>query len=432
MRLVHISDLHLGFRQYQRQTPTGINQREADVAGTFRRAMDRVIALDPEMVLVAGDVFHSVRPTNQAIVHAFLQFQRLRRALPNTPVVMVAGNHDTPRSAETGCILRLFSELGVEVVDGEPRRLNFADSGVSVLAVPDMLGQKSIALEPDPSARWNVLLLHGTVEGMMPAGVIDAGGADFEISRDELRAPEWNYIALGHYHVHREIAPTAWYSGSIDYTSSNVWGELREERQSEVKGKGFVEHDLGSGVHTFHPLPPSRPMLDLPQVRAAGLSAAEVDMAIGETISTIPGGVDDKIVRLVVSDVPRHVVRELDHKAIRDLKRRALHFQLDARKPETLRISVSGAPGRRPSLQDIVREKLRTRSLTSDIDRGSLVELGLHYLAKAEDIALQSAQDTGRVAAAGADGDTLDEVEMAVVAGDAPMDGDGASSGVES
>ena len=31
MRLVHLSDLHLGFRQYQRLTPAGINQREADV-----------------------------------------------------------------------------------------------------------------------------------------------------------------------------------------------------------------------------------------------------------------------------------------------------------------------------------------------------------------------------------------------------------------
>ena len=62
MRLVHLADLHLGFRQYQRLTPAGINQREADVAGTFRRALDRVIALRPDLVLVAGDVFHTVRP----------------------------------------------------------------------------------------------------------------------------------------------------------------------------------------------------------------------------------------------------------------------------------------------------------------------------------------------------------------------------------
>src|SRR5215467_11484079 len=100
MRLVHISDLHLGYRQFQRLTPTGVNQREADVAGTFRGAIDRIIALAPDVVVVAGDVFHSSRPTNQAILHAFLQFSRLVRALPNTEVVIVAGNHDSPRSSE--------------------------------------------------------------------------------------------------------------------------------------------------------------------------------------------------------------------------------------------------------------------------------------------------------------------------------------------
>ena len=32
MKLAHLADLHLGFRQYDRQTARGGNQREADVA----------------------------------------------------------------------------------------------------------------------------------------------------------------------------------------------------------------------------------------------------------------------------------------------------------------------------------------------------------------------------------------------------------------
>ena len=169
MRLVHLSDLHLGYRQYQRLTPGGINQREADVAGAFRRAVEKTIALSPDVVLVAGDVFHNVRPTNPAILQAFQQFARLRAALPGTDVVMVAGNHDTPKTAETGCILRLFKELGVHVVDGAPERLAFPEKNLSILAVPDVPGAaNAIALAPDPAARYNVLLLHGEVEGMLP------------------------------------------------------------------------------------------------------------------------------------------------------------------------------------------------------------------------------------------------------------------------
>ncbi len=119
MKLAHLADLHLGFRQYHRQTPAGINQREADVAHAFRAAIDGVIAARPDAVVVAGDLFHSVRPTNAAIVFAFRQFQRLREALPDAPVILIAGNHDTPRSAETGSILRLFEELGVDVAADE-------------------------------------------------------------------------------------------------------------------------------------------------------------------------------------------------------------------------------------------------------------------------------------------------------------------------
>jgi hypothetical protein len=386
VRLVHLSDLHLGYRQYQRQTPAGINQREADVATAFTRAVDRTIALRPDLVVIGGDVFHTVRPTNPAILHAFLQFSRLTRELPDTPVVMVAGNHDTPRAVETGCILRLFRPLGVYVVDGEPQRLAFPERDLSVLAVPDVPGGPRVRLEPDGAARHNVLVLHGEVEGMLPAHAA-ADRAGLEISREELGLAGWSYVALGHYHVHREIAPNAYYAGSLDYTSANAWGELVEERDAGVPGKGFVERDLASGRHTFHPLPPSRPLLDLPRIDAKGMTAAELDAAIRATVDAAPGGIDDKIARLVVKDVPRHVVRELDHKSLREFKRRALHFHLDTRRPEILRTSVGGAPGRRPSLADTVRDKLRTRLLPSDVDREQLVALGLKYLAEADALA---------------------------------------------
>src|ERR1041385_6792496 len=134
MKIAHLADLHLGFRQYYRQTPQGINQREADVAVAFRRTIDGVIAANPDLVLVAGDVFHSVRPGNPAILDAFNQFRRLREQLPAAPVVIIAGDHDTPRSVETGTILRLFEALpDFHVVVYEAKRLEFPRLEVSVL-----------------------------------------------------------------------------------------------------------------------------------------------------------------------------------------------------------------------------------------------------------------------------------------------------------
>ena len=387
MRLVHLADIHLGFRQYQRQTPTGINQREADIATSLRRVIDTVIELRPDIVLIAGDVFHTVRPTNPAILHGFLQFSRLMQMLPDATVVMIAGNHDTPRTAETGCILGLFRGLGITVVDGVSKRISVPERDLMILAVPDM-AQDNPALEPDPTAKYNVLLLHGEIEGVLPKYGRELDRSTMEISREELGAEKWDYVALGHYHVYRSVAPNAFYSGSIDYTSTNPWGELAEEREAGIGGKGIIEHDLVTKAHKFHALPPLRAWVDLAPLSGAGLSPAALDEAIHAALDKCDGGIDEKIVRLVVRDVPRHILRDLDHKSLREYKRRALHFNLDTRRPEIVRPeNGQAAPGRRASLADTVRDKLRSRVLTENIDREALVELGLHYLREADALA---------------------------------------------
>lgn len=382
MRLLHLSDLHLGFRQYQRQTPLGINQREADVAGVFRAAIDKAIALKPDVVLIGGDVFHNVRPSNPAILHAFAQFSRLTRAVPEALIVMVAGNHDKPRASETGCILRLFAQLGIVVVDDEPQRLSFAERDLSILAVPFSTGDK-IAFDPDPEFRHNVLLVHGEVIGVAPAYATPERIA-LEISPDAIGYARWSYVAFGHYHVFRELAPNAFYSGSIEYTSANPWGDRQEERAARVAGKGMVEFDLSTGRRVFHQLKSARALIDLPVINARGMSASDLDTIIHANVGAIPGGIDDKIVRQVAQDVPRHIARELDHKTLREYKRRALHYHLDTRRPELLRHSGSGAPGRRPSLAETVRDKLLGRPLPADFDRQALVDLGLQYLRDAD------------------------------------------------
>ena len=398
MRLVHLADLHLGYRQYQRLTPGGINQREADVARTFELAIDRVIELAPEIVIVAGDVFHSVRPSNPAILHAFIHFSRLVQALPRTRVVIVAGNHDVPRSAETGSILKLFarigkdfSELRIDVVDREPQRIAMPEYDVSVLAVPDVPGPRPV-FNIDPGFKYNVLALHGEIEGVLPMTGATPERAAMIIPVKELRAADWSYVALGHHHVLQEIEPNMYYSGSTDYTSTNTWGELTEERVAGRDGKQFIEWHFETRTAIPRPLPRSRLFVDLPPISAEGLAAADLDQQIRQHVESFPGGIDDRVVRLRLHDMPRHLVRELDHQAIREYKRRALNFFLDIRPPEPARRSASGAAGRRPSLDEILQESLSTRLLPGDVDRGRLIALGARYLGAADAIATTVAQ----------------------------------------
>jgi len=378
VKLAHIADPHLGIRQYHRQTAAGINQREADVAHAFRAAVDGVLEARPDVVVVAGDLFHSVRPTNAAIVFAFRQFQRLRDALPAAPIVLIAGNHDTPRSTETGSILRLFEELGVDVATDEARRLVYPALDLSVLAVPHqaLVSGTRPSLRPEGSERHRVLVLHGEVEGVFPAdrSAAEYGGALLSLA--EMAPAEWSYVALGHYHVQHQVAPRVWYAGSLEYVSPNLWGELVDEAEHGSLGKGWLLVDLERGTAERRTVPLARAILDLEPIEAEGLPVAAVNARIMERVRAVPGGVDDKVVRLRVRNIPRHVARELDHATIRALKSAALHFHLDLRRPEIQRTVGLGAPGRRQTLPELVRSYLERRPLPAELDREAFVGLG--------------------------------------------------------
>jgi len=387
VKLAHIADPHLGVRQYHRQTPSGINQREADVANAFRAAVDDIIAARPDVVLVAGDLFHSVRPSNQAIVFAFRQVQRLREALPDAPVILIAGNHDTPRSTETGSILRLYEALGVEIAVEEARRIVLPKLDCAVLAVPQQALVKADrpALRPEPGGpTLNVLVTHGVYGGLGEArGTMEYGGA--QLTRELLAPEKWDYIALGHYHTAQSVATNAWYAGSLEYLPPNPWGQIQDDHDAakgkkRKAGKGYLLVELPGARVTFRPIEPTRRHIDLPFIQGAGLNAKALDAAIAERVNAVK--IDDQIVRLVVWDVDRATTRDLDHAAIRAYKARALNFQLDLRRPQAQRAGAStlGTAARRQTLTETLREFLGRRPLDAELNRETFVKLGVDYL----------------------------------------------------
>ena len=72
-------------------------------------------------------------------------------------------------------------------------------------------------------------------------------------------------------------------------------GEMAEEKAARNGGKGIIEHDLATGAHTFHPIPPLCQWVDLPPLSGAGLSPASLDEAIRGALDDCEGGIEDKI-----------------------------------------------------------------------------------------------------------------------------------------
>ena len=382
MKLAHLADLHLGFRQYDRQTPRGGNQREADVAEAFRRAVDDLLEQRPDLIVVAGDVFHSVRPTNPAILFLFQQLHRLRTGLPEAPIVLIAGEHDTPRSAETGTILRLYEALGVEVVVEQARYLTFSKLDCAVLAVPHqaLMQPERPALRPERGTTLNILLAHGHLPGVGERrGTMEYGGAALQL--EELASAQWDYVAMGHYHVAQQVEANAWYAGSIEYVAPNPWGQLQDEAEYGIHGKGYLLVHLPAARVEFRRLAVARRHIDLPSIDGKGLTPKQLDERIAAQVAAAQPAIDGQIVRQLVFDVSRATARDLDHAAIRGYKARALHYQLDLRRPEVPRDDAPGPLAHRQTLPETVRAFLEHRPLDADLDRTEFVRLGVDYVA---------------------------------------------------
>ena len=109
MRILHCSDTHLGYKELDKQTAEGINLREQDMYQAFSAVIDYALVHRPDVVIHSGDFFHRPSPTNRALTVAIEQLKRLSDA--GIPFVVIAGNHETPKTIYTSPILRALQSI---------------------------------------------------------------------------------------------------------------------------------------------------------------------------------------------------------------------------------------------------------------------------------------------------------------------------------
>ena len=109
MKILHISDTHLGFSAYRKATPDGINQREIDTYDAFNQFIKYAVKSKPDLIIHGGDLFDSVRPNNRAITFAINQILQISKK--KIPIIIIAGNHEHPKLKETGHIFSIFDHI---------------------------------------------------------------------------------------------------------------------------------------------------------------------------------------------------------------------------------------------------------------------------------------------------------------------------------
>ncbi len=308
MIVAHLSDLHLGYRAF-RHIEQGRNVREADVARAFHQAIQRVIEIAPGAVLVAGDVFDRPEPPHFALVALAQGLQSLREALPDAPVLMAAGARDTPAGPADPGPLGAFDTLaGVEAVTATTRSVHYSQLDLNVVLLPHrstIQGPKPLVL-PNPDARWNVLVGYGSV-GPEKSGLLS------------LNASDWDYVALGHEHFRREIVPGVHYAGALERVGATPWEEAAEE-------KGFLTCDLESGQVRFHPIH-GRPVVSLEPIPFEPDRPDRLRERVREVLGEVPGGIEEKIVRIRIQGLPPGRLDLLDG-VLPEYRRRALHLEV--------------------------------------------------------------------------------------------------------
>ncbi|MHB1191410.1 MAG: metallophosphoesterase family protein [Longimicrobiales bacterium] len=311
MIIAHLSDLHLGFRAYGHME-RGVDVRERDVAVAWERAVQDLVRLAPNVVVVAGDVFDRPDPPAGALVTLARGLELLRTSLPQTLVLMVAGPRDTPRRpGDPGALAVLDTFPNVQAAAGLPRSILLERLDLHAALVPyrALVRDPAFAPEPHPHARWNLLVMHA-LEG------VPGGGGVF------VDPAEWDYVALGGEHRRKRVAGRVQYPGSLERVALDPWEEAADE-------KGFLTVDLERGSTTFHPIP-GRPVVALAPIRVAPGDPDRLRRRVDEVIREVPGGTAGKIVRLRLDGVGPEDLLCLQGEQLLALRQDALHLAVEA------------------------------------------------------------------------------------------------------
>jgi DNA repair exonuclease SbcCD nuclease subunit len=207
LRVLHTADIHV----------------DDDEQGwrAWSRIVDRALADEVDLLLVAGDLFDHNRVAAETVAFVRAELGRLRQ-----PAVILPGNHD---ALHTGAI---YDRHDFTTGPGHVRVICRLDGQAVELPELDVIvwgrAMETHVPEFQPLAhiprrderRWCLAMAHGFfyAERQRPA-------RSSPIFADEVRDTGWDYVALGHHHVRTDVSQggvAACYAGAPDGTVLRV------------------------------------------------------------------------------------------------------------------------------------------------------------------------------------------------------------------
>ena len=232
MRFAHLSDSHLGYRQF------GILEREQDFYDVFARNIDKIIEMDVDFVIHSGDLFDNNRPSTEALLAFQKALLRLKEA--KIPIYAIAGNHDSILRKDALPPQVLFKDIGLNLISHNNPAYN--EGAVLICGIPYT-----------PSSQGRVLKerydqLSKLADKYLKSILVSHQGIDKWMHEDTyeielFQMPEnFDYYAMGHVHNYVE---EDFGKGKLVYPGSmEIWRTTESNNNYREFGKGFVVVDL--------------------------------------------------------------------------------------------------------------------------------------------------------------------------------------------
>lgn len=189
VKIMHMADVHLD-SPFSMRSPSQAERCRTELRGAFTSAVLFARSQGIDIVLISGDLFDSeyVTPdTRDLIISTF-------RSAPECRFFICPGNHDPLTASSVYRSPDMPSNVFIFGKDGEKAELN--ELGVNIygraFTSRSMLSSPVVGFGELDNEKINILVCHGDVDAPMS----EYG----PISKKEIAASGFDYIALGHIH----------------------------------------------------------------------------------------------------------------------------------------------------------------------------------------------------------------------------------------
>jgi DNA repair exonuclease SbcCD nuclease subunit len=246
-RLLHISDTHLGKRQYSSDV------RRDDFTRAFEQTIDFAIEHDVDAVVHTGDLFDSRQPPLPELINSLETLKRLDEA--GIPFLAIVGNHDRKMDDQWLDLMEMAD--AADRLGREPILVgDVALYGIDAVRKPAW-NTADFSLEQADGEYTNILCMHQLLTPPVPA--VMAEHETVEVL-DRVNV-DLDGLAVGDYHATESVRiedTKVWYAGSTERCSTTekdprtvslidvVDGEIGR-RQIELDTREFVQIHIEFG-----------------------------------------------------------------------------------------------------------------------------------------------------------------------------------------